>query len=205
MDGSEVGWLPSSSLFFILYHFRLGHDGVCLAQILWRWVCTNPLCCAGATFFYVHITSMLFSMKCLCHQKMVHYHIVIFPPFLLSLHLSLWHASMRVISISCSFVIISFCSFPQLQLCLFSCAQSHQHRSSLPLNLCITNFYIFYIVLSFCMPLIAAFLSVYLFGLYMQLIAIFLSVYTFGLFMPLISTFLSVYMLWGKDQDQILA
>ena len=86
---------------------------------------------------------MLFSMMCLFHQKWC-ITTLSFPSlfFLLFIHLCGMFL-VRVISISCSFVIISFCSFPQLQFCLLSCTQSNQHWSSLPLNLCITNFYIF--------------------------------------------------------------
>ena len=67
MDSSEVGWHPSSSLIFIFYHFRLGRDGACLAQILWRWVSIS-----SSVFSFHHsclyITSLLFSMTCL-HQN----------------------------------------------------------------------------------------------------------------------------------------
>ena len=75
-DSSEVGWHPSSSLIFIFYHFRLGHGGACLAQILWRWVGISS---SVFSFHYscLYITSLLFSMTCLLPQ-VVWYCIVIF-------------------------------------------------------------------------------------------------------------------------------
>ena len=125
----------------------------------------SPQCCFPWHVFFI--------------KKMVHYHIVVFPLFLPSLHPSSWHASSEVTSVSCSFVIISFCSFLQPQLCLLSCTQS-PNINLLPLNLCITNFYIFaccfkflhatdcYIFVSvyfrLCIPLITTFLLVYIFG-----------------------------------------
>ena len=68
MDSSEVGWHPSSSLIFIFYHFQLGHDGACLAQILWRWVGISS---SVFSFHYscLYITSLLFSMTRLLHQN----------------------------------------------------------------------------------------------------------------------------------------
>ena len=68
MDSSEVGWHPSSSLIFIFYHFRLGCDGACLAQILWRWVGISS---SVFSFCYscLYITSLLFSITCLLHQN----------------------------------------------------------------------------------------------------------------------------------------
>ena len=67
MDSSEVGWHPSSSLIFIFYHFRLGHNGAHLVQILWRWVGISSV----FSFHYscLYITSLLFSMTCLLHQN----------------------------------------------------------------------------------------------------------------------------------------
>ena len=85
---------------------------------------------------------MLFSMTCLLHQKMVYYHLVIFHLLLPSLHLLCGMFLMSMISVSCSFVIISFHSFYNC-----SCVFFHAHKATntilLLWNLCITNFYIF--------------------------------------------------------------
>ena len=90
MDSSEVGWHPSSSLIFIFYHFRLGHDGAHLAQILWRWVCISPLCFPFITLLYIYISPHCCFPWHVFFIKMVHYHLVVFHLFLPHL---LWHTS----------------------------------------------------------------------------------------------------------------
>ena len=109
-DSSEVGWHPSPSLIFVSYHFRLGHDGACLAQILWRWVCISPLCFPFV--IYNHLIAVFHDMSssskwCITTLS---FSISFFLLFILLCSTLL----MSVISIFCSFVVISFCSFSWL-------------------------------------------------------------------------------------------
>ena len=111
MDSSEVRWHPSSSLIFIFYHFRLGHDGACLvAQILWRWVVVSSsvfsFCYSG-----LYVTSLLFSMTCLLPQVVQCCIVISISFFLIFVLFFLDTLLMSVISVFCSFVVISFCSF----------------------------------------------------------------------------------------------
>ena len=121
----RLGGTLAQVSFSSLYHFRLGHDGAHLAQIMWRWVCISPLCFLFVTFLYIHTYHLI----AVFHDMSSSSKWCITTFFLLFiLHHNM--LLMSVIFIFCSFVVISFCSFLQLQLCLLSCAQSHQHQSS---------------------------------------------------------------------------
>ena len=147
--------------YFILYHFRLWHDGAHLAWILWRWVDANSSVFSFCYFCW-HITTLLFSMTCLLPQGGMcpHCHFPFLSP--LSLFFLCNTLLMSVILISCSFVIISFCSF------IIAVMFSSMHTKLLVTILSSSKIYASLVstfcvgIWSFCMPLIATFLSLHL-------------------------------------------
>ena len=137
--------------------------------------------------------------------KLVCDHIVIFHFFLPHL-CSFLHDTlfMSVILVSCSFVIISFCSF-------FIVVMLYSMHTKLPvpilsyLNLCITSFYIFVSVYIYILKVLLA-SDCYIFVATFEVCAchwlLHFCHHIWGLWMPLIATFFSSWNIWWRTENQ---